>query len=99
MAKGDQKDRLSRLRKQSGFAPVWTDHALLRLREYSLNKLLCERIVRNSPLRMAEEDMGGRATVHAVGNHDGTPLAVVVTVTEADEIEIAKVVTLKPGKR
>lgn len=103
MAKGDQKDRLTKLRKLPEFAPVWSRHAEQRLVEYGadygLSKLDCERIVRRGALRLPETNVDGGETVHAAGNVDGNSLEVVVSVMAAEIGDIAKIVTLKPKKR
>ena len=103
MAKGDQKDRLTKLRRQPELILIWSGHAEKRLSEYGssygLSKLDCERIVRSGALRLPETNVDGEETVHAAGAVDGNALEVVVSVKSTEVGEIVKIVTLKPKKR
>jgi len=94
-------DRLRRLRKTEGFAPIWTKHGEQRRSEYDFDKLSIERIVRSGAVRPGELDIHGREQVHVSGNADGEPVDVVVevAVAEADGTEIVRIVTLKPKNK
>lgn len=93
-------DRLRRMRKAPGFAPVWTRHAEDRLAEYGFDRLSIERIVRSAPIRPGEPDIHGREQVHVVGSVDGEPVDVVVDPTmAANGTEVVRIVTMKPKHR
>jgi len=97
MAKGDIADRLRALRKQPGFCPVWTYHAEVeRLPEYDLDKLSCERVVKNGFMHSPEINMDGQETIHVGGNVDGQMVDIVVCVRECQGEDIAVIVTVKP---
>lgn len=84
-----------------GFAPVWTPHAEIRLREYDYDRLSIERVVRGGGIsRRGEPDVRGREQVHVAGSVDGEPVEVVVEpATAADGTEVIRIVTLKPKNR
>ena len=99
MAKADAADKL---RKQPGFAPVWSDHAGNErlpeyLDKYGLDKLSCERIVRTGHIGTSERNLRtGRENVHVRGTVDGMTVDVVVDPQSFDGAEYAVIVTIKP---
>lgn len=93
-------DRLRRMRKVPGFAPVWTLHAEQRLGEYGLDRLSCERVIRSGAIRQGEPDVRGREQVDVAGTVDGEPIEIVVEpAVAADGTEVVRIVTLKPKTR
>ncbi len=93
-------DRLRRMRKTPGFAPVWRWHAEERLAEYGFDRLSIERIVRSGAIRLGEPDVHGREQVHVAGSVDGEPVEIVVEPAEAaDGTEVVRIVTMKPKNR
>lgn len=93
-------DRLRRLRKTPGFAPVWKWHAEVRLAEYGFDRFSIERVIRSGALRPGEPDVHGQEQVHVAGSVDGEPVEVVVEpAVAADGTEVVRVVTIKPKNR
>ncbi len=94
-------DALRRLRKTSGFSPVWSFHAEHeRLPDYyakwGLDKLICEKVVSTGTLHSIEVDVHGRETVHVRGRVDGLTVDVVVGVAHTSSETFVLIITLKP---
>ena len=98
MAKGDAADRLNKMRKANGFAPVWSFHAEHeRLPKHGLDKLSCERIVKSGRIHSPEINSStGRDNVHVRGKIDSQDVDIVVDPYRQGEVEVVVIVTIKP---
>ena len=92
---------LRRLRQTTRLYPVWSWHAERErlpqyARQFGIDRLGCERIVRTGIIGTPEVDLRGRETVHVGGAIDGRHVDVVVAARPEAGSHLIVIVTLKP---
>lgn len=95
------RSTIQKLRRASNFAPVWSFHAererLPRYeREFGIDKLGCERVVRAGVIGIAETDVNGGETVRISGSIDGVKVEIPVATFWEGGCEMVKIVTIIP---